>query len=199
MSFGGTGSREGTTAEPAGPAGPAGLAAGRPGSGSVRLIACILISCILGLVTAVLLYAGITGIVALAAHQASRPDGVAVIIIFVLATLAGWGCLAAWEHRRRPAAATSRPRRPILRILASCLLWALAALLAAVGVAGVVSLITGSGGSGSDRGLGYVFVAAAWCGSGAWALMKSSRSRQGRRRHRPRPARRRRVWPRQPG
>jgi hypothetical protein len=161
--------------EPAHTAGRAGRVPGAGGSLTVRVVALMAVSCLLGVVTAFLAYAGIDGIVALATHRRGSPGGGALVVIFVVATLTGWGCLAAWERRRRPAGRTHGPRRSVVRIVASCLLGALAALLAAVGVAGVVSAFAGTGGSGSDRGLGYVFVIAAWCGSGAWALMKSSR------------------------
>ena len=161
--------------EPAHSAAPAGQMAGPRGPLTAGGVVHVAAGCLLAIVTALLLYSGIAGIVALATHQRRSPDGAALVVIFAVATLTGWGALTAWERRRRPAGQAHGPARSVARVAAGCLLWALAALLAAIGVAGLVNVFTAAGGSGSDRGLGYVFVVAAWCGSGAWALLKSSK------------------------
>lgn len=167
------------------PAAPAGAADGGPGSRSGRPAGRILASCLLGAVAVFVLVIGVAGIVAAATGKPSKPDAVTLVVIFLVAFLAGWGAVAVWrgKGRRRVAVAPGTGRlgtgersggRSAGRILFSLLLWAVTAGLVLIGVAGTVSAVTGHGGSG-DGGLVFVFLIALFAGSGAVAVARGGR------------------------
>ncbi len=163
------------------PAGQAAAADTRRESPSGRSAGRILVSCLLALVAAFFLVIGVAGIVADATRNPARPDAASLVIIFLIASLAGWGGVAvrtAKGGRRDLAAAGSgRPDsagRSVARTGFSLLLWAVTAGLVLIGVAGVVSTVSGKGGSGAS-GLIYVFLIAFFTGSGALTVAKGGR------------------------
>jgi hypothetical protein len=163
------------------PAGQAAAADTRRESPSGRSAGRILVSCLLALVAAFFLAIGVAGIVADVTRNPARPDAAGLVIIFLIASLAGWGGVAVWKatggRRDLAAAGSGRPDRAgrsVARTVFSLLLWVVTAGLVLIGVAGAVSTVLGKGGSGAS-GLIYVFLIAFFTGSGALTVAKGGR------------------------